>query len=235
MRCIGVFYSKPFENFIAPHTTEYRYSNSNFFYSAATYDSSANLQWLETPKQLTVNENSNTENFANLKPLARKLLDLSSLEISLQGSDWVAKCLTASESIPPNPTRCCSTPPRCSRSSPRWRCPGSKKLPMGQKDLPDNPAHFHNTRSSWCLRVKDSLATQEHQSFNVAQSTCQRLKDLPDNPAHFHKTRSSWCLRVKDSLGTQEQQSFNVAQKYLPTTEVPKTHYRTCLSLVTVL
>ena len=25
MRCIGVFYSKPFENFIAPHTTEYRY------------------------------------------------------------------------------------------------------------------------------------------------------------------------------------------------------------------
>ena len=26
MRCIGVFYSKPFENFIAPHTTEYRYS-----------------------------------------------------------------------------------------------------------------------------------------------------------------------------------------------------------------
>ena len=27
MRCIGVFYSKPFENFIAPHTTEYRYIN----------------------------------------------------------------------------------------------------------------------------------------------------------------------------------------------------------------
>ena len=26
MRCIGVLYSKPFENFIAPHTTEYRYS-----------------------------------------------------------------------------------------------------------------------------------------------------------------------------------------------------------------
>ena len=26
MRCIGVFYSKPFENFIAPHTTEYRYN-----------------------------------------------------------------------------------------------------------------------------------------------------------------------------------------------------------------
>ena len=25
VRCIGVFYSKPFENFIAPHTTEYRY------------------------------------------------------------------------------------------------------------------------------------------------------------------------------------------------------------------
>ena len=25
MRCIGVLYSKPFENFIAPHTTEYRY------------------------------------------------------------------------------------------------------------------------------------------------------------------------------------------------------------------
>ncbi|TRV07418.1 MAG: hypothetical protein EWV89_22480 [Microcystis wesenbergii Mw_QC_B_20070930_S4] len=43
-------------------------SNSNFFYSAATYDSSANLQWLETPQQLTVNENSNAENFANLNP-----------------------------------------------------------------------------------------------------------------------------------------------------------------------
>ena len=27
MRCIGVFYSKPFENFIAPHTTEYRYKD----------------------------------------------------------------------------------------------------------------------------------------------------------------------------------------------------------------
>ena len=27
MRCIGVFYSKSFENFIAPHTTEYRYKN----------------------------------------------------------------------------------------------------------------------------------------------------------------------------------------------------------------
>jgi hypothetical protein len=26
VRCIGVFYSKPFENFIAPHTTEYRYN-----------------------------------------------------------------------------------------------------------------------------------------------------------------------------------------------------------------
>ena len=25
VRCIGVFYSKPFENFIAPHATEYRY------------------------------------------------------------------------------------------------------------------------------------------------------------------------------------------------------------------
>ena len=25
MRCIGVLYTKPFENFIAPHTTEYRY------------------------------------------------------------------------------------------------------------------------------------------------------------------------------------------------------------------
>jgi len=45
-------------------------SNSNFFYSAATYDSSANLQWLETPQQLTVNENSNAENFANLNPQA---------------------------------------------------------------------------------------------------------------------------------------------------------------------
>ena len=29
MRCIGVFYSKPFENFIAPHTTEYRYKTTN--------------------------------------------------------------------------------------------------------------------------------------------------------------------------------------------------------------
>ena len=29
MRCIGVFYSKPFENFIAPHTTEYRYNRSS--------------------------------------------------------------------------------------------------------------------------------------------------------------------------------------------------------------
>jgi hypothetical protein len=45
-------------------------SNSNFFYSAATYDSSANLQWLQTPQQLTVNENSNAENFANLNPQA---------------------------------------------------------------------------------------------------------------------------------------------------------------------
>ena len=45
-------------------------SNSNFFYSAATYNSSANLQWLETPQQLTVNENSNAKNFANLKPQA---------------------------------------------------------------------------------------------------------------------------------------------------------------------
>ena len=26
MRCIAVLYSKPFENSIAPHTTEYRYS-----------------------------------------------------------------------------------------------------------------------------------------------------------------------------------------------------------------
>ena len=26
MRCIEVLYSKPFENFIAPHTTEYRYN-----------------------------------------------------------------------------------------------------------------------------------------------------------------------------------------------------------------
>ena len=25
MRCIAVLYSKPFENFIAPYTTEYRY------------------------------------------------------------------------------------------------------------------------------------------------------------------------------------------------------------------
>ena len=29
VRCIGVFYSKPFENFIAPHTTEYRYNSDN--------------------------------------------------------------------------------------------------------------------------------------------------------------------------------------------------------------
>ena len=29
MRCIGVFYSKSFENFIAPHTTEYRYNSLN--------------------------------------------------------------------------------------------------------------------------------------------------------------------------------------------------------------
>jgi hypothetical protein len=28
VRFIGVFYSKPFENFIAPHTTEYRYNCS---------------------------------------------------------------------------------------------------------------------------------------------------------------------------------------------------------------
>ena len=28
MRCIGVLYSKPFENFIAPHTTEYRYKRA---------------------------------------------------------------------------------------------------------------------------------------------------------------------------------------------------------------
>ena len=28
MRCIEVLYSKPFENFIAPHTTEYRYMSS---------------------------------------------------------------------------------------------------------------------------------------------------------------------------------------------------------------
>ena len=26
MRCIGVLYSKPYENFIAPHMTEYRYT-----------------------------------------------------------------------------------------------------------------------------------------------------------------------------------------------------------------
>ena len=26
MRCIAVLYSKPFENFIAPYTTEYRYN-----------------------------------------------------------------------------------------------------------------------------------------------------------------------------------------------------------------
>jgi predicted RNA binding protein YcfA (HicA-like mRNA interferase family) len=31
VRCIGVFYSKPFENFIAPHTTEYRYKGSHHF------------------------------------------------------------------------------------------------------------------------------------------------------------------------------------------------------------
>ena len=43
-------------------------NSSNFFYSAATYDSSANLQWLQTPQQLTVNENSNSETFANLNP-----------------------------------------------------------------------------------------------------------------------------------------------------------------------
>jgi len=45
-------------------------NNSNFFYSAANYDPFANLQWLETPQQLTVNENSNSEKFANLKPQA---------------------------------------------------------------------------------------------------------------------------------------------------------------------
>jgi len=28
VRCIAVLYSKPFENSIAPHTTEYRYKNS---------------------------------------------------------------------------------------------------------------------------------------------------------------------------------------------------------------
>jgi hypothetical protein len=28
VRCIAVLYSKPFENFIAPHTTEYRYNAS---------------------------------------------------------------------------------------------------------------------------------------------------------------------------------------------------------------
>lgn len=31
MRCIGVLYSKPFENSIAPHTTEYRYSAREMF------------------------------------------------------------------------------------------------------------------------------------------------------------------------------------------------------------
>jgi uncharacterized repeat protein (TIGR02059 family) len=45
-------------------------NNSNFFYSAANYDSSANLQWLETPQPLTVNANSNSEKFTNLKPQA---------------------------------------------------------------------------------------------------------------------------------------------------------------------
>ena len=57
MRCIGVFYSKPFENFIAPHTTEYRYisdiqslTDSPFQFSYA--DDQENLierfkQWLE--------------------------------------------------------------------------------------------------------------------------------------------------------------------------------------------
>ena len=29
MRCIEVLCSKPFENFIAPHTTEYRYNSDN--------------------------------------------------------------------------------------------------------------------------------------------------------------------------------------------------------------
>ena len=35
MRCIAVLYSKPFENFIAPYTTEYRYKvrGNQIFYS----------------------------------------------------------------------------------------------------------------------------------------------------------------------------------------------------------
>ena len=36
MRCIGVFYSKPFENFIAPHTTEYRYIDGEVYAMAGT-------------------------------------------------------------------------------------------------------------------------------------------------------------------------------------------------------
>ena len=41
MRCIGVFYSKSFENFIAPHTTEYRY---NFVFVIYTLIEDLNLK-----------------------------------------------------------------------------------------------------------------------------------------------------------------------------------------------
>ena len=41
MRCIAVLYSKPFENFIAPYTTEYRYMLD--LLTQAIEDGSANL------------------------------------------------------------------------------------------------------------------------------------------------------------------------------------------------
>jgi len=50
VRCIGVLYSQPFENFISPHTTEYRYNGEHITTASKKQAQEAIRQVLEDTK-----------------------------------------------------------------------------------------------------------------------------------------------------------------------------------------
>ena len=81
MRCIGVFYSKPFENFIAPHTTEYRYKSDFLFFDQQLYRQ-FNKQYYDqlfmvAGRNITVNYSSLFEK--ELSPTLKSMKDLFSI------------------------------------------------------------------------------------------------------------------------------------------------------------
>ena len=112
MRCIGVFYSKPFENFIAPHTTEYRYNILNTQLSAVAGCSAALIKFAgDLPDQSILIQDSLPCYSCSVLKILSLLLLVASAAISLIGilkrpsgedsiispNEQVEKCLELTE------------------------------------------------------------------------------------------------------------------------------------------